>query len=125
MDESGDGVLNSFRSREMGKSILVIDTPENCASCPMGNINLHDMSKGGLYCQLNKKEDILWENAKHGNPDWCPLLDLPEKMEQTTFPKGYSDGWNNGFNACIEAILEENNNGSRERGKTDAKSNIN
>lgn len=63
MDESDDGVLNSFRSREMGKSILVIDTPENCASCPMGNINLH--------------------------------------------------------------VLEENNNGSRERGKTDAKSNIN
>lgn len=66
----------------MGKSILVIDTPEKCASCQMGNINLYDMSKGGVYCQLNKKEDISWENAKKGKPDWCPLRDLPEKRNE-------------------------------------------
>ena len=63
----------------MSKSILVLDTPENCASCQMSNLNLHDMSKCGVFCQLNKKEDISWKSAKNEKPDWCPLKDMPEK----------------------------------------------
>lgn len=93
----------------MNKSILLIDTPENCASCQMENINLYDMSKGIVYCQLNKKQEISWENAKNGKPDWCPLKNVPEKRpephftSETAYLLGVDKGWNN----CIDEILKE------------------
>ena len=84
----------------MSKSILVIDTPENCNECQFSAERLC----GNGRCTLNKDcSNVIPKNCK---PNWCPLLDSPEKKEQTAFPKGYYDGWNNGFNACIDEILK-------------------
>ena len=81
----------------MNKSVLVIDTPNNCALCQMGN---YDMSKGGVYCQLNKKENISWKDAQKEKPDWCPLGDLPEKYEIVSM------NFERGYNVCIDEILK-------------------
>ena len=89
----------------MSKSILVMDTPNNCASCQMSNINLYDMSKGGIYCQLNKRQDIPWENIKNGKPDWCPLKDVPEKEDILDCLDNYDKGYYVGRNACIDEII--------------------
>lgn len=88
----------------MSKSILVIDTPNNCASCQMSNINLYDMSKDGTYCQLNVRQNIPWENARNSRPDWCPLKDVPEKM--TDENRWYSEDYAMGRNTCIDEILK-------------------
>lgn len=52
----------------MGKSILVIDTPESCRECP---------------CFLETATDCCGVNEKdidgHGKPDWCPLQELPKR----------------------------------------------
>ena len=83
----------------MSKSILVIDTPESCGTCP---------------CFLEVATDCCGVSGKdvdsHDKPDWCPLRDLPEKKEVRIFflgerdfeQKGYQEGWN----ACIDEILK-------------------
>lgn len=86
----------------MGKSVLVMDTPDNCASCQMGN---YDMNKGGVYCQLNKKENILWEDSQKEKPDWCPLLDMPEKQTVHCTDTRHHRWSKNGWNSCIDRIL--------------------
>lgn len=95
----------------MSRSILVIDTPGNCVSCRMGNINMNDMGKGGMYCQFNKREKISWENAKKEKPVWCPLKEIQKTSvgieacigNQAQCLQSYVDG----YNACLDEILKE------------------
>lgn len=79
----------------MSKSILVIDTPEDCGKCP---------------CFLEVATDCCGVNGKdiesRSRPDWCPLRDLPsEKVvtgEEFFSEKAFLDG----YNACINEILK-------------------
>lgn len=84
----------------MSKSILVIDTPENCGQCP---------------CFLEVATDCCGVNGKdidsHSKPDWCPLKDVSKKTSvgieicignKTECVKSYVDG----YNACIDEILK-------------------
>ena len=77
----------------MSKSVLVIDTPEKCVSCIYFGI-FH------YFCRINCR-DIKDISTK---PEWCPLMDLPEKdngdQPATTFDAGFADGWNH----CIDEI---------------------
>lgn len=83
----------------MSKSILVIDTPENCGKCP---------------CFLEVATDCCGVNGKnidsHGKPDWCPLKDVPEKKNVRNFCLGEKDfekkGYQQDYNACIDEILK-------------------
>lgn len=77
----------------MSKSVLMIDTPEKCASCIYVGI-FH------YFCRINCR-DIKDISTK---PDWCPLMDLPEKdngnYPSNTFDAGFVEGWNQ----CIDEI---------------------
>ena len=86
----------------MAKAILVMEMPENCMKCPMGNMNLHDMSKSGVYCQLNKRADITWESANKTRQGWCPLVPMPEMANHPDCCDNgrYDEGWD----ACLDAI---------------------
>lgn len=83
----------------MSKSILVIDTLENCGQCP---------------CFLEVATDCCGVNGKdidgHGKPDWCPLKDVPKKKNVRNFCLGEKDfeqkGYQQGYNACIDEILK-------------------
>lgn len=93
----------------MSKSILVIDTPENCRECLCHFTDMVGFESGKekffrFLCGVKNRE--ITENVNIDRQDWCPILDLPKKKEQTVFPKWYYDGWNNGFNACIDEILK-------------------
>ena len=98
----------------MSKVMLIMDKINACIECPLC-FKAEEMSIGAfkyerLYsCKRvpDDVEDIYLEDILHKKPDWCPLKDVPEKREQAEFPKGYYDGWNNGFNACIDEILKE------------------
>lgn len=77
----------------MSKSVLVINTPEECISCIYVGI-FH------YFCRINCR-DIKDVSTK---PDWCPLMDLPEKdngdYPANTFNAGFVEGWNQ----CIDEI---------------------
>ena len=80
----------------MSKSVLVMNTPKNCKSC------IH-ISTFRFLCRINCR-DIKDVSTK---PDWCPLMDLPEKdngdYPANTFDAGFAEGWNQ----CIDEIAGE------------------
>ena len=45
-----------------------------------------------------------WNDETEARPDWCPLMDLPEKdngdYPANTFDAGFVEGWNQ----CIDEI---------------------
>lgn len=102
----------------MSKSVLVIDTPENCYDCPFGTGYCSDLEHEGL-CELADcldSDEILiteehYDCESKSIPDWCPLKPLPEKMKVTGLYNGeyfkaggklpsYKIGWND----CIDEI---------------------
>lgn len=78
----------------MSKSVLVINTPKYCALCVLRSGVLHP------FCRVNNR-DITDLSII---PDWCPLMDLPEKdngdYPANTFDAGFAEGWNQ----CIDEI---------------------
>ena len=91
----------------MSKSILVIDTPENCNECELRALTECDYDKE-FYCVANGEnvEEFVCSKTK---PDWCPLRDLPEKKEENKYHNNYERGIVDGFNACIDEILKGSN----------------
>lgn len=70
----------------MSKSVLVVDTPENCYDCPFGTSYCGKIEYVG-YCELADclDYDVILMTEEHydceskSRPDWCPLKPLPEK----------------------------------------------
>lgn len=99
----------------MSKSVLVIDTPENCYDCPFGTAYCGELEYVG-YCELADCldcDEILtteehYDCESKSKPVWCPLMDLPEKdngdYPANTFDAGFVEGWNQ----CIDEITGGN-----------------
>lgn len=87
----------------MSKSILVIDTPENCEQCRFSGC---DEDVCCLEDQLISEREYFDKK-----PDWCPLKDVPDKKEITddNFSLSVDNVWNKAWNACIDEILEGGN----------------
>ena len=81
----------------MNKAILVMDMPDDCFECNFCvELAAHDrcVAAGKSIFTIKK-------------PDWCPLKELPEKMEGYNSIKWqwgeYEDGWNH----CIDYLVDE------------------
>ena len=96
----------------MSKSVLVIDTPENCLDCQF----CYELDEGVEACcsisdddedaSLMKKIDCEHGYCQ-GQPDWCPLMDLPEKDNFDDLYDEYYTGYRDGWNKCLEEIVGE------------------
>lgn len=98
----------------MSKSVLVIDTPENCLDCQL----CYELDEGvEAYCSISdddkdanimKKIDCEYGYCQ-GKPDWCPLKPLPEKFDDEKERKlgDFEPLFKIGWNACIDAITKE------------------
>lgn len=93
----------------MSKSVLVIDRPESCLDCQF----CYELDEGvEAYCSImNDDEDkslmkeIDCEDGYcQGNPNWCPLKELPEEDNEDYFPDEYESGYASGWNACLREI---------------------
>ena len=87
----------------MAKAVLIMDMPECCADCCCGYFERYTK-------ELNLVCGATGEDANNvGKPDWCPLLELPEKIPD--LKSGYEDLGTSirrvGWNACLDEILEE------------------
>lgn len=79
----------------MSKSVLVIDTPENCGKCKF----ISDFWCRAIHCRRVPKNDVI--------PGWCPLKPLPEKKEYIVpidNVESQKDIIAVGWNACIDEI---------------------
>ena len=88
----------------MNKSVLVLDKQECCTKCPLFSDVYTDM-----VCRGNGRTiDYPFPDDKI--QDWCPLKDVPEKKNVRIFCLGERDfeqrGYQQGWNACIEEMLE-------------------
>lgn len=79
----------------MSKSVLIIDTPESCRSCYLRGFTLNLQ-----YCR-GKLKDIKDVSTK---PDWCPLMDLPEKYNGDYSANMSDASFVEGWNQCIDEI---------------------
>ena len=77
---------DTMRGKDMQRSVLIIDTPENCTKCNYGG------------CPA-------WDDTKEIRPEGCPLrpLPMPEVCNPYSF-EGYENGRAAGFNRCLELI---------------------
>lgn len=82
----------------MSRSVLVIDTPENCYSCYLRKL-IRDLP----YCA--KKLERIKDSMVR--PDWCPLKPLPEKSNIEEDMTDYQCGLIDGRNQCIDEITRE------------------
>ena len=78
----------------MSKSILVIDTPENCYNCGIR----HGYSCGGIHSIFGIGKNI--NDFRLHKPDWCPLKAVQDKYEPVSM------NFERGYNACIDEILK-------------------
>lgn len=100
----------------MGKVIAVIDRPKNCQNCWFGickySAPLTEYNKG-YYCQLKDPKDRVIENFDYGadvHLSGCPLREV-KKITSDNLLDEYSDGYDDGWNACIDDILKGENDG--------------
>lgn len=90
----------------MAKGIIVLDKiPWTCQhirgnkeeGCPFG----------GMFCQICDM-DVMEHVIKGTKPDWCPIKELPIKLEEINCPHSMSDyhrkGFSRGFNACLDKL---------------------
>lgn len=96
----------------MSKSVIVIDTPENCLDCQF----CYELDEGVEACcsisdddkdtNLMKKIDCEYGYCQ-GKPDWCPLMDLPEKDDFDDLYDEYYTGYHDGWNRCLKEITSQ------------------
>ncbi len=95
----------------MSKSVLVMDTPESCINCKVGQ-NMSNCMETCIRCPIAGKCAL--DEEAESIPEWCPLKPLPEKMKLTGNYNGeYSKtggktlSYKVGWNACINEITGE------------------
>lgn len=84
----------------MSKSVLVIDTPENCISCSISR-DCSNILETCTFCPITGK--CVLDKEAETIPGWCPLKPLPEKMTEVDS----TDHWDSikaGWNGCINKI---------------------
>ena len=89
----------------MSKSILLIETPENCLKCEFVGRRLD----GTLRCTRNSdSSNVVFGLSK---PDWCPLKEIPEKkkprkIHDNNLGHYHISAFDKGYNKCIDEILQ-------------------
>lgn len=99
----------------MSKSVLVIDTPENCYDCPFGTSYCGELEYVG-YCELADclDYDVILMTEEHydyeskSRPKWCPLKPLPEKKKEYIVPNDNVESQKRYYCGWLECLLERN-----------------
>ena len=75
----------------MAKAMLIMDMPSNCYECELNNYH---------FCFVTSDNVERYRNTEY-KPTWCPLREVPQKMEKYH----EHDEIALGYNACIDEIL--------------------
>lgn len=92
----------------MDKGIIVVDKiPQTCQHI-RGNME-YGCIFGGMVCQITQN-DVYHHVIDGSKPDWCPIKEIPTKLEELKQPYSIGDyqikGFQRGWNACLEKIQE-------------------
>jgi hypothetical protein len=84
-------ILTQSETTGQSKSILVINTPKNCAECKL----MFLQGIGESICNA-----VDWSRR----PSWCPLKPLPEPKDIGYPNDDYDVGFGDGWDACLKEI---------------------
>ena len=94
----------------MSKSIVVVNTPETCVDCIFCQ-EYRTKSREYAYCYVTNgvsENDMKLIDCIYGyrqsKPEWCPLMDLPEKDNGDYPANTFDAGFTEGRNQCIDEI---------------------
>lgn len=93
---------------EMSKAVLVMDMPSSCSKCKLKS-RLNCEIEGVTHCCNLAEGMITLDKGFEERLPNCPLRELPKKDNKSYFPDEYSDGHRDGYNACIDELLGEEN----------------
>lgn len=89
----------------MAKAVLVMDMPENCLKCSIGQ-NMSNVMENCIHCPIINKCAVGEETEKRHED--CPLVELPEKILE---PEGFESVETSvkrvGWNALLDKITAE------------------
>ena len=78
--------------------------PCDCFECVLSGmlhrVNPDETTENILYCRAADKQ--LKDDLS--KPDWCPLKKVPQRKDKDTYNEHYCDGYND----CLDEILDEN-----------------
>lgn len=88
----------------MAKAILVMDMPEKCGKCDLFICyRQYAGDPGDCFCGKTRQSTL-----PNDKPSWCPLNKVPSKYAEKDYTpikdKRYDNGYEDGWNACIDAI---------------------
>lgn len=94
----------------VSKSIVVVNTPETCVDCIFcQEYRIKGIEYACCYVTNGDSEndmkpiDCIY-GYRQSKPDWCPLMDLPEKDDGKYPTNTFDAGFAEGRNQCIDAI---------------------
>ena len=94
------------QQRTRNKVLLAMNEPDNCDICPFCDDCDYTC---GAFQILNEKYTYEVPTGRN-KPDWCPLKRMPQKKSYEELSDGNPvKAWGNGWNACIDEILEGQN----------------
>lgn len=100
MDSIAESIVMIGNVGMSDKALLVMNMPENCDKCKIRAINL-------AWCNVARKSTSHHPSGKpideRKRPYWCPLKPIPEKKPVVL---DALDSFGNGWNECINKILE-------------------
>lgn len=90
----------------MAKAVLVMEMPEACSKCKF-LYEFQGIKKCQLMNVLNGGASRLSQNSfvkkRH---EKCPFRELPGEEHNDNKYDEYSDGWDAGWNACLDDITK-------------------
>lgn len=94
----------------MAKGIIVVDMPGKCIDCGF----CREISEGiEACCEMTIDPDDndffrMIEDYCQSKPDWCPIKEIPVRLEELKCPHSMSDyqrkGFSRGWNVCLDEI---------------------
>lgn len=93
----------------MSKAVLVMDMPSSCDMCEFALVN---DTVGNMTC-INPISEVYGCDVSDYigcRADGCPLRELPSKYAEKDFTpikdERYDNGYEDGYNACIDELLK-------------------
>ena len=95
----------------MAKGIIVVDIPEKCKYCPF-SVNRIGAEHYCYIVESTGNNDAFSHPISTGQyyskPDWCPIKEIPARLEELKQPHSINDyqrkGFSRGWNACLDEI---------------------
>lgn len=95
----------------MAKGIILLeDIPNNCFYCRLKKRPAGMSFPEDMVCGVAEQSVCQYKphNINGTKPDWCPIKEIPVRLEELKYSHSMSDyqrkGFSRGWNACLDEI---------------------